>query len=306
MTKPIPRVSIGMPVYNGEKYIRMALDSILRQDYANFELIISDNASKDATQDICREYTEKDQRIRYYRNETNIGASGNYNRVFTLAHGEFFKWISHDDECGPSLLSCCLNTFEHASADTVLVCSKAQLIDETGRVLQISQLNMDHSARPFSRLASLIFKFDYHHPHALWGLIKSSALRQTRLMGVVYADHILLSELALLGNLVEIPEPLLQWRIHSENALSINRTSRQLLNWHDPAKKKNRIILPHWLAWDLEYFRAVRHISLSGKERGFCYGVVLWRTCLCWLHFWRTKVALRTRIKKFLNERRRK
>jgi hypothetical protein len=117
-------------------------------------------------------------------------------------------------------------------------------------------------------------------------------------MRLVHADHILLAELALLGIFVEIPEDLQKWRIHSKNALKTNRTSRQLLGWHDPNKASSRIILPHWLEWDLEYFRAVRHIPLSGIERLFCYGVLSWLTCARWFQACRDTIALRTRLKK--------
>ncbi len=134
-----PRVSIGLPVYNGEKYLERALDCLLKQDYADFELIVSDNASTDATESICREYAAKDSRIRYYRNPANIGASPNYNRVFSLARGEFFKWASHDDECDPSLLRRCLEAFDRAGGAAVLVFSiAADIIDEAGRVIFLS------------------------------------------------------------------------------------------------------------------------------------------------------------------------
>lgn len=92
-----PLVSIGMPVYNGEKYIRQALDSLLAQDYTNFELIISDNASTDKTQEICHEYAMRDSRIRYYRNQQNMGIVWNFNRVFELSTGEYFMWAADDD-----------------------------------------------------------------------------------------------------------------------------------------------------------------------------------------------------------------
>lgn len=291
----VPRVSIGLPVWNGEKFIRSALDSILQQDYTDFELIISDNASTDATPDICREYAAKDPRIRYHRNEKNIGASGNYNRVFELARGEFFKWISHDDECAPSFLRRCMETFEKGSVEVVLVCSRNQKIDETGRVMHVSGLEMKFSTRPSRRLASLIGRRDF--PHPLWGLIRSKALRRTRLMGVVRADEILLAELALLGNFVEIPEELQRWRVHPQNAMKVHRTSRQLILWHDPSKANSRIILPDGLAWDLEYFRAIRHISISGMERLSCYGVVLWFACMRRIREFRNMIRLGTRLK---------
>jgi glycosyltransferase involved in cell wall biosynthesis len=291
----VPKVSIGLPVWNGEKYLRMALDSILRQDYPDFELIISDNASTDATQSICQEYAARDARIRYFRNEKNIGASGNYNRVFELSRGEFFKWISHDDECAPSFLKRCLEIFESAPDDVVLVCSSSQMIDESGQLIRVSRLGMGSSLMPSQRLASLIARRDF--PHALWGLIRSNTLRQTRLMGIVRSDDILLSELALLGNFVEMPEGLQRWRIHRQNALAVCKTPRELLLWHDPTKANNRIILPNTLARDLEYFRVVRHVPLSATERMFCYGVVSRFACVNLVQECGNRIRLRTRVK---------
>src|SRR5947207_10432807 len=121
MTERPPKVSIGLPVFNGEKFLAGALNGLLQQEFEDFELIISDNASTDSTEAICRDFATKDRRIRYQRNKTNIGASGNYNRVFELARGDFFKWASHDDECHPSLVRRCLETFDDAPALAVLV-----------------------------------------------------------------------------------------------------------------------------------------------------------------------------------------
>src|SRR3989442_12666378 len=83
-------MSIGLPVYNGDKYLRLALDSLLAQDYENFELIICDNASEDVSADICAQYARQDPRIRFHRNKTNIGAARNFNRVFQLSSGKYF------------------------------------------------------------------------------------------------------------------------------------------------------------------------------------------------------------------------
>lgn len=92
-----PKVSIGMPVYNGEKYIRDALDSLLAQTFTDFELIISDNASTDKTEDICREYVTNDCRVRYLRQSKNMGATANFQYVLNEAIGECFMWAAHDD-----------------------------------------------------------------------------------------------------------------------------------------------------------------------------------------------------------------
>src|SRR3982751_485615 len=99
-----PKVSIGLPVYNGELHLALALDSILAQTYGDFEIVISDNGSTDGTESICRRYAAADPRIRYERNETNRGAAWNYNHVFELSRGEYFKWMAHDDLIEPNYL----------------------------------------------------------------------------------------------------------------------------------------------------------------------------------------------------------
>ena len=96
-----PLVSIGLPVYNGDRYLAEALDSILAQSFADFELIISDNASTDGTQDICETYARRDERIVYSRLPENLGAAPNYNRLVEMARGELFKWAAHDDRIKP-------------------------------------------------------------------------------------------------------------------------------------------------------------------------------------------------------------
>src|SRR3972149_8539793 len=97
MSKINPRVSVGLPVFNGEQFLRQALDSVLAQTYPGFELIISDNASTDRTQDICEAYATRDKRIQYYRQSKNVGGGRNYNFVFEVSNGEYFKWLAHDD-----------------------------------------------------------------------------------------------------------------------------------------------------------------------------------------------------------------
>jgi glycosyltransferase involved in cell wall biosynthesis len=285
MNTRAPKVSIGLPVWNGERYLAGALECLLEQDYEDLELIVSDNASSDATESICRDYAAKDPRIRYYRNATNVGAAPNYNRVFRLARGEFFKWASHDDQCHSSLLRRCLELFEQAGPSAVLVFSKADVIDEVGRVMLPSPDGPSSSSpRPFKRLAKMLWSSQFAHP--LWGLIRSDALRRTRLMGCIEADHILLGELVLLGELIEIPEVLYRQRRHPGCAIAIHRTGRELLAWHDPRKAGGKVVLPYWPRFYVEYFRGIYHIPLSPAERVLCLctppAVHAWRWFLRW------------------------
>ena len=106
------KLSIGMPIYNGDEFLKEAIESLLNQTFEDFEIIISDNASTDQTQQICRYYADLDPRIRYYRCKENLGAAWNYNRVFELSYGEYFKWAAHDDYCAPSFFERCVEALD--------------------------------------------------------------------------------------------------------------------------------------------------------------------------------------------------
>src|SRR5207253_6315807 len=154
----VPEISVGLPVYNGEKYLVRALTCLVEQEFENWELIISNNASTDNTRAICKEFASRDRRIRYVENESNIGATRNYNRVFELSKGKYFKWASHDDECAPSFFGRCLEAFETSPVSTVLVFARAEIIDEESLVTEnpgddISSL----SCFAAHRLARLVF-----------------------------------------------------------------------------------------------------------------------------------------------------
>src|SRR5207244_8337852 len=115
MTAHIPRVSIGLAVYNGERFLRQTLDSIAAQTFEGFELVISDNASSDSTEEICRTYAARDSRIKYSRNSVNIGGNDNFNRAFRLSSGQYFRWSAADDIFAPTSLEVCVNVLdEHA------------------------------------------------------------------------------------------------------------------------------------------------------------------------------------------------
>ena len=134
MSNSKPLVSIGMPVYNGERFIREALDSLLAQDYENFELIISDNASTDRTQDICEEYAKSDPRIRYYRNKENIGSWDNFKKVAELALGKYFMWAAHDDVWHPTYIRELSALLEQYNSAVLAVCQATKIDLDGSRV----------------------------------------------------------------------------------------------------------------------------------------------------------------------------
>ncbi len=127
---PIPAISIGMPVYNGEKYLREAVDSLLAQTFSDFELIISDNASTDATESICRQYEKADRRIRYIRQQENIGVVRNFQFVLRQAGAPYFMWAACDDKWE----SCWLERMHEATGEdgVGMVFGEVAHIDENG------------------------------------------------------------------------------------------------------------------------------------------------------------------------------
>jgi len=263
----VPRVSIGLAVYNGEKYLRLAVESILEQNYTDFELIISDNASTDATEEICEELAAKDARIRYSRNATNIGASKNYQRVFELSKGEFFTWVDHDDLRLPGFLRRCVDVFDEAPATVVLVAPRTEMVDEQGvsKQIRVDRLHTTH-ALPHERVADVIREVSY--ATAQYGLFRSAALRKTRLIdGFWSSDHVLLLELAILGEIWEIPETLVLKRDYPGRCCRMNKTKAEFAAWFDPARKERnsgkKVIVEH--------ARSIARLPLTPVERLLCF-----------------------------------
>jgi glycosyltransferase involved in cell wall biosynthesis len=141
----VPTVSIGMPVYNGEKYIREALDSLLAQTFGDFELIISDNHSTDDTRNICKEYAAKDSRIKYVRQDENIGALANFKFVLNNSSAKYFMWAAFDDKWSRNWIEVLLQKIDGSHFGAVF-----------GRVVPV-----DLNLKPYTHIAtSQSFNFD--------------------------------------------------------------------------------------------------------------------------------------------------
>jgi glycosyltransferase involved in cell wall biosynthesis len=207
-----PLISIGMPVHNEEKHIADAINSIIAQSYENFELIISDNASTDGTKRICTEYAMKDTRIRYHRNEENIGSTNNFNRVFSLSKGEYFTWASgHDKRAKDSLSESLLKLFSNKNA--VLCYSDANWLDANGNIIGLIHYSFDsYDDDKKKRFRNVLLGVsEYASP--IYGIYRSEALRKTGMLKKIFAgDVLLLCELSLLGPFIYIENPLLEIR----------------------------------------------------------------------------------------------
>lgn len=237
-----PCVTVGMPVYNGEHYLRQSLDSLLSQTVDDFEIVISDNASTDRTKEICSEYAEQDQRIRYFRNSTNLGAARNYNRLIALAAGPYFRWAPADDVFAPTSLERCIEVL-NAHPDVVLCYPKTILIDGDGNQLEPYEDKLDlRSQDPAVRYRQAL---QIGRANAIYGLMRTDVLRMIAPLGSYPgADVDLLIELCLYGRYFEISEPLYFRRMHA-GAYSSLATLKDRQMFFDPTTC-GKLHLSHW------------------------------------------------------------
>lgn len=266
----LPRVSVGLAVFNGGESLRASLGALLAQSLADFELIISDNASTDSTESIAREFAEKDRRIRYERNSYNIGLSANFNLVLSLARAPFFKWATADDICLPDFLTRCVEVLDQRP-DVVLAYPRTQFIDEAGNALSIKDdsWHLDQESVE-ERLRFTIGVEQW--VNSIAGVIRREALLRTHLLRSYPAsDYGLLAELAVLGKFIEVPEVLYQRRIHS-HSMSQNwaKEGWRRLYWGD----RVATFMPKWYR-AFDSLRTVGNTALPLRSKLSLYGEVL-------------------------------
>jgi glycosyltransferase involved in cell wall biosynthesis len=276
----LPLVSIGLPVYNGANYVAKAIDSVLAQTLGDFELIICDNASTDETQAICEDYARRDPRVRYFRNERNVGAGPNYDLTFHRSRGAYFKWLAHDDAIAPSFLERAVGCLER-NPDAVLCCTGVTEIGPEGEILRVyaNDLPGIDSSRASVRFAGVI---NHHHQvEDFFGLYRRTALVGSDLHGIYPgSDRVLLAEIALRGPCVKVAEPLF---LHREHDARYTRAvlvgdRKTAVSWQDTTErtKKPSATLFH-LGVYKNYCRVVRKTISDPRERWACYGqLVRW------------------------------
>ncbi len=266
MIESTPRVSIGLPVYNGERYLQTAIDSILAQEFTDFELVICDNASTDGTEAICRA-AAADPRVRYHRQPENLGAAPNFNDCFRRASAPLFAWISYDDLRDPAYLTACVEHLDR-HPESVLAYPRGIFIDEDGEVIKDDLSTIaSSSSRALPRLLKVVT--DGGAANGLYGVHRAETLAKTRLMdSFVASDRVLLAEIALLGQIHELPERLSRRRIHDliSTKANVDLESRGL--WFDRSKRPSKLSRGPRLL--IEYGRSVLRMPISWRDRLEC------------------------------------
>jgi glycosyltransferase involved in cell wall biosynthesis len=292
-----PRLSIGLPVYNSEIYLGQSIEALLGQTYEDFELIISDNASTDATADICRSYANQDSRVRYIRQPRNIGLAPNHNFVFAESRGELFKWAASDDLYARDLLQRCVEALDE-HPEVVLAHSFEAAIDESGTVYQALEypLTTDSTSAP-QRFRSFLFGssglFDTPDGGMIridnagilracdeYGVIRSDVMRQISPLGSYHhSDRIVVCELVLRGAFHITPDWLYFRREYPDRSYNTSPSVRSRCEILDPARSNRlqhptaRLVAEYF--WG--YIAAIHRAPLSKADRRDCYReIALW------------------------------
>ena len=257
-----PRVSIGLPVYNGERYLAQTLQSIAAQTFGDFELFICDNASTDATAEIARAFASEDPRARYLRHATNIGFGRNFRSGLERATGQYFKWATHDDPLGPEFLARCVDVLDR-DPSVVLAYPRTKLIDAAGAIISEydNRLHLPYATAP-ERFEALVRRLRLCN--AQLGVIRTDVLRQIAPYGTyVASDVCLLAELTLYGKFWEVPEFLFFRRFHDGDSRQMS--SAEIQAYYEPSRSA-RVYMKAWRhIW--EHLLAVNRAPLPVLEK---------------------------------------
>lgn len=252
-------------MFNGERYLAEAVDSLLDQTFRDFELIFSDNASTDATAAICARYADRDPRVRYYRQDRNVGASRNFNITAQLAVGEYFKWAAHDDSHTPDYLARCVAILD-TDASLIACHTNVQVIDGDGHPVREHVYPPDHAGSPDAvrRFADLLR--EDRRCLEIFSLFRLKTLRDTRLLEpYVASDRILRAHLGLLGRFHVVQAPLFRSRDHPARSIRALPAHHLRAQWWDAANTARRTF-PHWRILT-EYLRLLLAFPLSAPDR---------------------------------------
>lgn len=267
----LPRVSVGIPVFNGQNYLEEAIRSVLRQSLDDLELVISDNASTDRTVEICQDYARQDRRVVYLRNECNLGAIPNYNRVFDQACGRYFKWLAHDDRIKPGYLEATVGALD-AQPAAVLSNTVVEYIGSRGDVRGLYSTSLVGADSPSTaaRLAAMIIRS--HSCVDVFATFRRSAWDGERMLSFHGSDRVFLAAMALKGPMLQVPEPLVEMREHDDRYTRRVRDAKERLAWHDTSRRGG-VTLPTFRLF-AEYARMVKATDLPPSERLACFGVL--------------------------------
>ncbi len=262
------RVSIGLPVYNGENYLVTAVESVLNQSYSHWELVICDNASTDGTERLGRDFADNHRQISYYRQSENVGAAPNFNATFHHANGEFFQWLAHDDYLHPEWLARCVAALD-SNPKAHLVYGQEMGIDGAGAIIGKRPYLQPNSRATARERMYAILSNDRGSP-AVFGLMRREILARTDLIGGYDAsDQVLLVDMAMQGQIIELKDWLYFHREHAERSVNAYRDRHAANVWFATGNKGKKTY-PEWQLMR-EYLRVIWRAPIPAGERRDCF-----------------------------------
>jgi glycosyltransferase involved in cell wall biosynthesis len=249
MTRSVPKIAIGVPIFNGENFLRQALDAIAGQTFPDFEVFLCDNASTDGTAEICREFVERDPRFRYFPSDTNRGAAWNFNRPVEMCRSPYFIWAAHDDRWRPTLLEKCSEALD-LEPEIGLCYPRSVFIDEQNKELWHFDARLHlRDPDPIKRFTSFVRRYaepDFCNP--VFGLYRMSVLRQVSVLPPYPgSDMVMMSEVALNSHVHEVPDVLFERRDHPKRSIRASPTNADVANWFLPGSgKKTQHVIRVW------------------------------------------------------------
>lgn len=281
----IPKVAVGVPVYNGENYLGDTLKQLLVQTYQDFEVIVSDNCSTDRTRELCLDYAAKDPRIVYSRTETNLGANPNFNRVSRLARSPYFCWRAHDDRVHPEYLKKCVAVLD-ANPDVVLSHAASTVVDDAGNPLRLDaekqlfiyepggfevppdRVHIAEGRDPIGRFAEFLDE-TYFGMH-VYGVVRREALAQTQLFRMYHqSERCILAELSLIGRFSTLDEHLCVRRVHAQSSCFMTQDERKAYGFTEDDGRKH--LLPRLRAYA---GAAVQSKAISPAQKAHCLALI--------------------------------
>lgn len=259
-----PIVSLGMPVYNGEKFIAAAIRSILNQSFRDFELVICDNASIDRTEEICRAFAAEDPRVSYYRNPTNLGAHPNFNLCCSRSRGRYFRWAAHDDLLHAHYLKACVAGLD-ANPDAALCQTDLEFIDEADRTIGVVQWELTGAGATSTARRFATMVLHRHNCYDVMGLFRRELLPATPLPSFHGADRALLARMATRGRFIHVYEPLMRVRDFPGRYTRSKTRPSERARWHD-TRNTGRLSFPHWRLYGT-YWGIIREMPATIAER---------------------------------------
>jgi glycosyltransferase involved in cell wall biosynthesis len=207
-------VSIGLPVRNGERTVGKAIRSVLAQDHARLELIVSDNASDDGTEEICRELAGSDPRVRYIRQPENIGLLPNFYAVLREAQGAYLKWIGHDDWLAPGFVGRCAAVLDD-DPSLILVTTRQGHVGDGGDVESTGYTRDQlRSPRPVERFTEMLRLLNESllELDPLYGMVRPARVAALPRPVMLHEDQVFAARLALAGPFGHVDE-ILSYRL---------------------------------------------------------------------------------------------